>query len=248
VKTPENKYLARLCSFVGEVEQLTAVRKLICSYREGGEPLDSVARKLGIAEIRREPLPFDGGVFEDGNATVIKINSLRNPVRCQFTLAHELGHLMLACSVAKKKPKNCSDDLGLERACDFIAAELLMPYEETVQFVVQLGRQSPEKLGIIARRFGVSLETAARRLHTDLKIWKLPMGLWEYGAVVQELWFVGKRPWRSRQLSFSAFDLARESHMPIITRERYPVGTHTELVDLKVLHIGNNKILGIIAT
>jgi Zn-dependent peptidase ImmA (M78 family) len=248
VKSLKNRYLARLCSFVGEAEQATAVRKLVSSYRETGQPLHSVASKLGIAEIRREPLPFDGGVFEEGSISVIKINSLRNPVRCQFTLAHELGHLMLSSSIAKKKQKNCSDDPNLERACDSIAAELLMPYEETVQLVAQMGHQSPEKLGIIARRFGVSLETAARRLHTDLKLWKLPMGLWEYGATVQELWFVGKRPWRSREQSFSAFDLARESHDPIVTRERYPVGAHTELVDLKVLHLGNNKILGIIAT
>jgi hypothetical protein len=203
---------------------------------------------LGVYEIRREPLPFDGGVFDDQERSIIKINSLRSAVRCQFTLAHELGHLMLASSNAARAQRNCCDDQALERACDFIAGELLMPYDDTMQFAGQLGRQSPEKLSRIAQRFAVSLETAARRLHTDLGVWKLPMGLWEHGATVRELWFVGKRPWKSRQQSFSAFDLARESRGPVVTRELYPNGGHTDPVALKVLHIGNNKMLGVIAT
>ncbi len=248
MNTARNRYLSRVCSFVGEAGPAIAIRKLVGSYREAGEPLESIARKLGITEIRREPLPFDGGVFDEGSVSVIKINSLRNAARCQFTLAHELGHLILASSVAKKEQQNCSDDQSLERACNSIAGELLMPFEETVQLVGLLGQQSPEKLRIVAKRFGVSLETAARRLHSDLGLWKLPMGLWEYGRVVQELWFVGKRPWKSSRQSFSAFDLARESRHPIVVRERYPMGDYTELVDLKVLHIGNDKILGVVAT
>ncbi|HEV1996046.1 MAG TPA: ImmA/IrrE family metallo-endopeptidase [Candidatus Acidoferrum sp.] len=247
MKSKTNPYMVRISSLVGEANQNLAVRDFVQSHRQQGESLESVATRLGIAEIKYEPLPFDGGIFEDGATRVIKINSFRPEVRRNFTLAHELAHLIMAASFEEKKRKPCPDDPNLERTCDSIAAELLMPYEETVRLATQLGRQSPEKLGTLAKKFGVSLETAARRLHTELGLWKLPMGLWECGPVARELWFVGKRPWRSPRQSFSAFELARESRIPIVTRERYPRGTHTELVDLKVLHIGNNKILGVIA-
>jgi IrrE N-terminal-like domain len=248
MKLKVNQYLNKICSLVGEVDRDQAVAALVRSYRDPGASLEDTATRLGVTEIQYESLPFEGGIFRESKKTIIKINSSSPPVRRNFTLAHELGHLIVAASLNQRRQKECSRSQNLERVCDSVAVELLMPVEQMREFVLQLGRQSPEKLGAIAGRFGVSLEAAARRVHSDLGLWKLPMGLWEYGTVVRELWFVGKRPWKSPHQWFSAFDLAVESNQPVITREYYPNGLDEKLVDLKAFHIGKQMIVGVIAT
>ncbi len=245
MKVRSNRWLSRIKKTVGESDIEKAVELLLCRFRPGTEPLETITRQLGVAQIVREPLPFDGGVYEVNGKRLIKLNSLAVPVRQKFTLAHELGHLILERTL--KAATDCTSDEQLERACDIIAAELLMPAVEARALAEELGRQSPEKLSKVANHFGVSLRTAAQRLH-DLGLWKMGTGMWKYGPEVEQVWFVGKRPWKTDRPSFSAFELAVESKTPVCTREIFSKGPYTELVALKAHHIGKNYVVAVVAT
>jgi Zn-dependent peptidase ImmA (M78 family) len=245
MKLNGNRWLLRISKSVVENNAENAVQALVHRFRTGNESLEDIARQNGVERIITEPLPFDGGVYNLNGERLIKLNSLAAPVRQRFTLAHEVGHLILENLL--NTPPECTTDIHLERACDAIAVELLMPINEVTKLAREIGTQSPEKLGKVAKHFGVSLRTAAQRLY-DLGIWKLSMGMWRYGPSPEQLWFVGKRPWKTDRPSFSVFGLAVESSAPVCTQERFSRGQYTELVALKAHHIGKNYVIAVVAT
>lgn len=250
MKRYPNKYLEKISSLVGEADYDRAVQVFLEPHRTSNKTLESLAKNLGVSAIVEEQLPFEGGIFEIRKQLVIKLNSFSPYVRRRFTLAHEIGHLLLASPLNARRTRKCAANHELERACDLIAAELLMPAAETVPFLCQLGASSPKHLRTVARRFGVSLQTAARRVHQDLKLWKRPIGLWEWEGRARELWFVGKRPWSTKQPTFAAFRLAKHCSEIVRTRESYVEssvrGESIVPVSLEVLNVGQNRILGMV--
>ena len=245
MRVQKNRWLTKISKHTGESEASKAVEILVDSFRTPGETLSTLVRQLGIQEILSEPLPFDGGVYENHGKRIIRINSLAPAIRQTFTLAHEAGHLILERSL--KGATSCSADHDLERACNCVAAELLMPAQQTKRIAQELGKQSPEKLSVVAKHFGVSLQTAAQRLY-DLNLWKMSMGMWKCDSTPAQKWFVGKRPWNTENPSFAVFELAVESKSPICTTERFDRGAYTELVALKAHHIGKKFVIAVVAT
>lgn len=244
MKVRPNRWLRKISKHTGEFKAARAVEILVNGFRTSGESLHSLVCRLGIEKVLSEPLPFDGGIYEIEGKRIIKINSLAPSIRQTFTLAHELGHLILERSL--KGTSSCTDDNDLEQACNSVAAELLMPAEQTKKFAHELGRQSPEKLGPIARHFGVSLQTAAQRLY-HLELWKFGTGMWKCEPIARQKWFVGSRPWKTDTPALSAFDLALESSVPVHTTEYISKGTYTEPVALKAYHIGKQFVIAIVA-
>jgi hypothetical protein len=244
-KHSKNKYLAKIAVALGETDWPRAVSLFVAKFREHGEPLELIAKRLGVVETIKEPLPFDGGVFETARGSVVKINSLSPPVRQAFTLAHEIGHLMLPRS--RRASLGCSNDTELEIACDAIAAELLMPEEETRKLVRRLGNASPEKLKTIAASFGVSLQVAARRVTKDLRIWTGAVGLWKSDNDVKQMWMVGTRFWKDRTPQFAAFQYALDTQEVVKTKESFVEGDLVIPVRLEMLHIGKGLVLGTVA-
>lgn len=59
-------------------------------------PVERVVQNLG-ATLRYEPFEGDisGVVFRDGDNIVVGVNSLHHPNRQRFTIAHEIGHILL---------------------------------------------------------------------------------------------------------------------------------------------------------
>jgi hypothetical protein len=245
MKARSNRWLSRISKAVGEADNERAIQCLVSRFRPTDETLEMLAQQLGVSHVSLEPLPFDGGVYEDNGRRIIKINSLAPAIRQTFTLAHELGHLILERSV--RGTFSCSGDNALEHACNRVAGELLMPATQTMEMARKVGVQSPEKLGPIANHFRVSLQTAAQRLY-DLRVWKLGMGMWNCQSVARQKWFVGHRPWRTNTPVLSAFDLAMESRLPVQTTEYIEKGTYTEAVAVKSYHIGKRFVIAVIAT
>ncbi len=245
----ENKYLKRLSRIYGVRDGHEAVRAFVRPYQHPPESLELLARRFGIARIVEEQLPFDGGIFEVEDGLEIRLNCFNSAARQRFTLAHEVGHLMLPSVLGPYLQDDglCTDDDELEKACDAIATELLMPVEHVTSFVATLRGPSTQNLSEVAQRFGVSLHTAARRVHDDLELWKLAFGLWEWKGGAQERWYTGKRFWATRQPSFAAFELARESLGPVRTREFHSQGEYPEALSLEVLNIGRDYLLGMVA-
>ena len=245
MKARSNRWLSKIRKSVRESTDHEAVHKFVHQFRQNNEPLELICARIGIDLILREPLPFEGAVYDLDGKRIIKLNSLSLPVRQRFTLGHEIGHLLLEKTF--KVSTACTSDAQLEKACDMISAELLMPLSQLLELAQHVGRQSPEKLGLVANHFGVSLRAAAQRLY-DTGAWKLAMGMWKLGPVAKQVWFVGKRPWKTDYPSFSAFELALDSSIPVQTKERFQRGAYSELIALKAHHIGKQYVVAVVAT
>lgn len=79
-----------------QIEQ--RVRELLDEHGVSRPPIrvDRLARALG-ATIREEPFDGDvsGALYRTGRKTVIGVNASNAEVRQRFTIAHEIGHLLL---------------------------------------------------------------------------------------------------------------------------------------------------------
>lgn len=93
-------------------------------------PIDVVrlAEALGVDTITVADLVEDGRVTHDASGTHIFVSEHINRARRRFTLAHELGHVLLA---GPGEPLKAERSLPVrsneERLCDEIAAAILMP-------------------------------------------------------------------------------------------------------------------------
>ncbi len=224
MKQLTNPYLKRIAISVGEKDTSQVIRAFVSAHRDLSESLESVARKLGVSRILHEKLPFEGALFRlpDGEL-VIKLNAESSFVRKRFTLAHEIGHLLLNTVPAFRSSGRA--DAALERTCDMVAAELLMPTTEATAFVRGLGHPSPENLKAVAWKYGVSLQSAAIRVRDDFKLWTCLIGMWDAKPRVKTLWFVGPR----RQVD-----------------DRWQRDESMERVWLNLFGVGSTRVLGLV--
>jgi IrrE N-terminal-like domain len=222
------------------------VAHFVRPHRRAGERLEAMALRLGVSRIIEERLPFDGGIFQlSGGELVIRLNADSPTTRRRFTLAHEIGHLLLG------KPglrSSCGRDQVLERKCDAIASELLMPSDEAMPFIGRLGKPSPEKLRVIASHFDVSLQAAAFRVHRDLGLWRCFIGCWQRHPIIKTEWFVGySRRWDRDQPDEHSLDLALSSEGQVQSKELWQRGPQAEPVWLNLLSLGRTgRVLGLV--
>jgi Zn-dependent peptidase ImmA (M78 family) len=114
------------------------------------------------------PEEFRGFVLVDKYAPLVFVNGADTKAAQMFTLAHELAHLWLGSSAAfDLRELRPADDEG-ERACNRIAAELLVPEDELRRFWGTTSHTA-EQFQTIARHFKVSELVAARRVQ-DLQL------------------------------------------------------------------------------
>lgn len=245
MKQLANPYLKRIASLVGEKDPSHAVEVFVRTHRSACASLEAMARKFGVSRIIEQKLPFEGGLFRlsDGEL-VIKLNVQSSFVRKRFTLAHEIGHLLLKTVPAFRSTRRT--DAALERTCDLIAAELLMPTMETSDFVRCLGQPSPEKLRDIASNYGVSLQTAAIRVHDGLGLWKCSIGMWERSPMIRTAWFVGRHGRDAVEPDSCCLDLALASNRSILASDLWRRGGYTEPVRLNLFGMGSSRVLGLV--
>lgn len=241
----KNRTAARFRSLGRWENSSPAVAAFVGARRFPGETLDAMALRLGVSRILEERLAFEGGLFQlPHGELVIKLNAASPPKRKRFTLAHEIGHLLLG-TVPGMRSK-CGGEPELERACDKIAAELLMPSGDAIAFIRGLGPPSPEKLKTIATKYTVSLQTAAIRVHADFRLWKCFIGYWERHPQIKTLWFVGQRRWDRVEPDSYSLDLALSSETPVQSQELWQRGPSADPVWLKLLRHDDNRVLGLI--
>ena len=107
-------------------------------------------RPLDVSECR-------GFALVNEVAPYIFVNSADAPVAQLFTLIHEAAHLMLGVSAGHAATDTLSND-ALERYCDRVAAEFLVPH----QVLTGIWEGDIKR---IARKFKVSELVIARRAH-----------------------------------------------------------------------------------
>jgi len=125
--------------------------------------LEPILAKLRVDRWVTDDLPFAGELRRKSDGLEIAVSAHFSPHRKRFTIAHELGHAFFETT----GPNPPRSGVELERLCDMIAAELLMPRQIFDRAAVELGF-SLESIQTLSRRFNTSMETTALRL-ADLK-------------------------------------------------------------------------------
>ncbi len=142
-------------------------------------PVERLAEFVN-ATVRYEPFAgeLSGMVHrrEDGSA-VIGVNSMDAPTRRRFTIAHEIGHLMLHrgqdLHVDEKFPIGLRNQLSSmatddnEIEANQFAAELLMPTEFLQDDLRDISDEDEPEAAIskLARKYGVSNQAMTIRLN-----------------------------------------------------------------------------------
>ena len=110
-----------------------------------------------------DPDEFRGFALADAIAPLIFVNGADSKSGQMFTLAHELAHLALGQSALSDTEASVFPDRNIERWCDQVAAELLVPMDD-FRRDLRPGEPLRESTSRLARRFKVSTLVILRRL------------------------------------------------------------------------------------
>lgn len=113
-------------------------------------------RKLEVSEFR-------GFALVDSLAPLIFINAADSKAAQMFTLAHELAHLWVDESGVSDAEAIKASEQEIERWCNAVAAELLMPMQAT-RAAYQRNTPLTDEIQRLAKRFKVSTLVVLRRL------------------------------------------------------------------------------------
>lgn len=139
-------------------------------------PVEVLAERAG-AVIRYEPFEgqLSGMLYRSDDGAVIGVNSLHPAVRQRFSIAHEIGHLLLHgpelhvdehAFVAFRDLESSKASDPAEIEANQFAAALLMPADLLMKSIGELGSNPDvsDAIRVLAQRFQVSQEAMTIRL------------------------------------------------------------------------------------
>lgn len=132
----------------------------------GQPPIDveMLARELGVDRISDQPLLEDGRLERYEGSTNILVRSDISPERRRFTIAHELGHLLLMAPNSEfVAARHIIGKDVEERFCEGFAAALLLP-AWWIKEAVQNRPRTLHTLRVIAGRSNTSLAASCVRM------------------------------------------------------------------------------------
>lgn len=141
-----------------------ALRLFIAQADEAGIMVMCSGVVLNNNTRRLDPEEFRGFALSDSHAPLVFINGADTKAAQMFTLAHELAHIWLGQSAVSDAQASLVPEHQVERWCNNVAAELLVPlavlkqeYDRSLNLRASLDH--------LARRFKVSTLVILRRIH-----------------------------------------------------------------------------------
>jgi Zn-dependent peptidase ImmA (M78 family) len=125
--------------------------------------LDSIAEKLGVKIFFEDFEKIDGIALKSPKSGIIVVNKNLPDTRIRFTIAHELGHLVMP---HKGKYYICYPGMNkvMERNADRFAAELLMPVPMLEMLWKKFATNAGSRVEIVANVLKVSKSALFARL------------------------------------------------------------------------------------
>lgn len=149
------------------------------NIRSSPVPVDKIAKAMGV-QLKFSPLDdeLSGMVFIKDGTPIIGVNSLHHPNRQRFTIAHELGHLVMHRNILENEvhvdkqfkilmrdgvASSGTDTIEIE--ANKFAAELLLPsflLDELLTREFDIDDEGP--LEALAKKFKVSKQMLEYRI------------------------------------------------------------------------------------
>lgn len=166
--------------------QLATWAEALRRFIEQADRLGVLVMVSGVvgSNTRRKlnPQEFRGFALADDLAPLVFINGADSKAAQMFTLAHELAHIWLGESALSDAQASSVPAQAVERWCNQVAAELLVPME-AFNAAHERGSELRAELDRLARRFKVSTLVILRRMHDSGSL----MGARYWEAYEQEL-------------------------------------------------------------
>lgn len=139
-------------------------------------PVERLARLKGCRVVKSNLKEVSGILFRSDEGAIIGVNDGHAPTRQRFTIAHELGHLLLHAGQEVHYDKDYRVSLRTEESstgtnleeveANFFAASLLMPDRllRSDPRASQMDIENEEVILALSRAYGVSAQAMTHRL------------------------------------------------------------------------------------